>query len=101
VAEHTRGGGRKAAAARKLPTGRPAEQRGAPRSGRIITLLLGQGHGFIRLTDGRKVFFHRSDLPDGASFSDFAVGDAVVFELLEDPISGPRALHVKRRRPRR
>jgi hypothetical protein len=40
--------------------------------------MLGQGHGFIRLTDGRKVFFHRSDLPDGASFSDFAVGDADV-----------------------
>jgi cold shock CspA family protein len=77
------------------------EQRGTPRTGRIVALVLGQGHGFIRLTDGRKVFFHRSDLPDGASFSEFSVGDFVVFELLEDPISGPRARQVQRRRPRR
>jgi cold shock CspA family protein len=66
-----------------------------------VTLVLGQGHGFIRLTDRRKVFFHRSDLGEGASFGELAVGEIVTFELLDDPISGPRAVRVERRRPRR
>jgi cold shock CspA family protein len=65
-----------------------------------VTLLVGQGHGFIRLADNRGVFFHRSDLREGTSFNDFAVGDAVRFELLEDDVSGPRAVQVERR-PRR
>ena len=72
-----------------------------PSSGRIVTLFIGQGHGFIRLTNDREVFFHRSDVREGTSFNDFAVGDAVTLELLEDEVSGPRALRVERRRPRR
>ena len=99
VAENTRG--RKVQAARKAPVGRPLALRGTPRSGRIVTLVFGQGHGFIRLNDGRKVFFHRSDLREGTSFNTFAEGQTVMFELLEDAISGPRALHVEQRRPRR
>jgi cold shock CspA family protein len=79
----------------------PGEQRGPARSGRIVTLVLGQGHGFIRLTDRRNVFFHRSDLREGTRFSDLAIGEMLTFELLEDPVSGPRALRVERRRPRR
>ena len=79
---------------------RPIERRGTPKSGRIITLMLGQGHGFIRLTSDRKVFFHRSDLCEGTSFHDLAVGNRVTFELLEDAISGPRALRVARPRAR-
>jgi cold shock CspA family protein len=86
--------GRKAAAVR------PTERRGTPSSGRIVTLMLGQGHGFIKLTSARKVFFHRSDLCEGTSFQDLAVGNRVTFELLEDAISGPRALRVERPRPR-
>jgi cold shock CspA family protein len=62
--------------------------------------VLGQGHGFIRSADGRKVFFHRSDLREGVSFSEFVVDQPVQFDLLDDPISGPRALQVQRRRPR-
>ena len=85
---------------RKTAVVRPTERRGTPSSGRIITLMLGQGHGFIRLTNDRKVFFHRSDLFEGTSFADLAVGNRVTFELLEDAISGPRALRVERRRPR-
>jgi cold shock CspA family protein len=81
--------GRKAAAS-------PNERRGTPSSGRIVTLMLGQGHGFIRLTSTRQVFFHRSDLCEGTSFHDLAVGNRVTFELLEDAISGPRALRVER-----
>ena len=89
--------------ARKSKAAKPAkppEPRGTPCCGRIVRLVLGQGHGFIRITDGRKVFFHRSDLREGVSFGDFAVDHTVAFELLDDPISGPRALQVQRRRPR-
>jgi cold shock CspA family protein len=66
-----------------------------------VTLLVGQGHGFIRLASGREVFFHRSDVHQGTSFNALAVGDRVTFELLEDHVSGPRALCVELRRPRR
>jgi cold shock CspA family protein len=83
--------------ARKLPGGQPPERRGVPRTGRIVTLFVGQGHGFIRLSSDREVFFHRSDVREGTSFNDFAVGDAVQFDLLEDDVSGPRAVQVARR----
>ena len=101
MGEHTRGAVRKMARARKPAVARPAERRGTPSSGRIVTLLIGQGHGFIRMTNDREVFFHRSDVREGTSFNDFAVGDAVTFELLEDEVSGPRALRVERRRSHR
>jgi hypothetical protein len=86
--------GRKAAPGR---TSHPAEPRGAAATGRIMKLLIGQGHGFIRIASGREIYFHRSDLDDGVSFNDFAVGDSVSFELLEDAVSGARALKVKQR----
>ena len=75
---------------------RPVERRGTPSLGRIVTLMVGQGHGFIRLTSARRVFFHRSDMSEGTSFHDLAVGNRVAFELFEDAISGPRALRVER-----
>jgi cold shock CspA family protein len=79
----------------------PPERRGAACTGRIVKLLIGQGHGFIRLANGRDIYFHRSDLEEGTSFNDFVIGNAVIFELLEDAVSGARALRVKpRRRPR-
>ena len=65
--------------------------------GRITKLLTGQSFGFIRLSDKRAVFFHRSDVQEGTRFNDLNVGDAVTFELLEDAISGARAVHVARR----
>jgi cold shock CspA family protein len=82
----------------KAGAGRPTERRGTPSSGRIVTLLIGQGHGFIRLADDRDVFFHRSDVREGASFNALTVGDAVRFELFEDAVSGPRAMQVEPRR---
>src|SRR5262245_44163754 len=91
----TRSAGQKAPATGR--TTRPAERRGAASTGRIVKLLIGQGHGFIRIAGGREVFFHRSDLEDGISFNDFAVGDPVTFELLDDAVSGARALKVKER----
>ncbi len=99
--ERTRGAVRKAAPARKAPGGRPPERRGVSKTGRIVTLFIGHGHGFIRLADDREVFFHRSDVREGTSFNAFAVGDAVKFELLEDDVSGPRAVLVELRQPRR
>jgi cold shock CspA family protein len=68
----------------------PPERRGASTTGRIVKLLVGQGHGFIRLRDDRDVFVHRNDVREGTSFHDFAVNDPVTFELLEADVSGAR-----------
>lgn len=77
---------------------RPEDRRGEPATGRIVKLLVGQGHGFIRLTNNREIFFHRSDVNNGSRFNEFHVGDAVTCELFDDPVSGARALRVTRRR---
>ena len=98
--EAKRGAARKAAPARHGVAAGWTERRGVPSTGRIVSLYVGQGHGFIRLPNHRDVFFHRSDVHDGTSFNDFAVGDAVRFELYDDAVSGPRALDVERRRTR-
>jgi cold shock CspA family protein len=98
--KHTGGAVRNAAPARRSQARRPAEPLDPSRSGRIVTLVIGQGHGFIRLADRRSVFFHRSDLGEGTRFGDLAIGETLIFDLLDDPISGPRALHVRRRPPR-
>ncbi|HEX7796749.1 MAG TPA: cold shock domain-containing protein [Vicinamibacterales bacterium] len=79
----------------------PAKRRGPLCTGRIAKLLIGQNHGFIRVADSPDVFFHRSDLDDGTRFNDFAVGDVVTFELLEDAVSGARASRVKHCRRQR
>jgi cold shock CspA family protein len=63
-------------------------------TGRIARLTSGQGQGYIRDKDGRSVFFDRRDLVD-IKFNDLAVGDAVVFELIEDKYSGPRGMLVR------
>ena len=68
----------------------------APATGTIVRLLVGQGHGYIRLADRRDVYFHRGDLVEGTPFNECAVGDTLSFELLEDRFSGPRALSVRR-----
>jgi cold shock CspA family protein len=78
-------------------TGRPLDLRGRPSTGRIRSLLVGQGQGQIRLRGGLAIFFHRADLQEGTAFNDLQVGDAVAFELLDDRVSGPRALRVCRR----
>lgn len=75
----------------------PPALRGVQATGRIARLFVGQTYGFIRMARDREVYFHRSDLDEGVSFNDFELGDAVTFELLEDAVSGARALKVKRR----
>jgi len=101
VVQQWRGAGRRVAPGRTAGSSRPAERRGAVATGRIVKLMVGQSHGFIRLADGRDIYFHRSDLEEGTSFNDFTVGDVVSFELLDDAVSGARALRVKPRKRRR
>jgi len=101
VGEPPDGAGRKTAPRRKPLASRLPEQRGVTLTGTIVKLLTGQGHGFIRPTDGREIFFHRADVREGTSFNEFAVGDVVTFELLDDAVSGPRAVRVRRRRQAR
>jgi cold shock CspA family protein len=74
------------------------ETPGVAARGHITKLSHGQGCGFIRMADRREVWFHRSDMQERSAFSDFVVGDAVEFNLVEDRISGPRALRVRRNR---
>jgi hypothetical protein len=95
--QQSRSAGRKVASD---GTAAPAAPRGVMHIGRIVKLLIGQSHGFIRHADSRAIYFHRSDVEEGTSFNDFTVGDVVNFELLEDAVSGARALRVKRRRRR-
>jgi cold shock CspA family protein len=64
-------------------------------TGRIVRILHGQSHGFIRADDNRQLFFHRSDVRV-ALFNVLAVRDRVAFEVIEDKIAGPRAVKVKR-----
>jgi len=97
MSEYFYGDGRIAALRRKPLVPRLPERRGVSRIGSIVKLLVGQGHGFIRMPDDREIYFHRSDVGDRTVFNDFVVGDAVVFELLEDAVSGARALRVRRR----
>jgi cold shock CspA family protein len=84
--------------ARKLS--QPAERRVERDTGRIVRLLVGQGYGFIRLVNGREIYFHRADLQERTSFNDFGVGDTVTFELFDDRVSGARALFVRLERRR-
>ena len=85
--------------------GAPAHPRFAKRpppprvhaSGHVGRLLIGQGYGFIRLADGREVYFHRADMGEDGSFNSLRVGDSVTFELFDDRVSGARALCVMRR----
>ena len=83
---------------KRSPRIRPTiEERAVPASGRIIALTVGQGTGFIRLGDGGRVFFHRADLQPGPSINDFHPGDVVDFDLVQDPVSGARAVRVRTR----
>jgi len=72
-----------------------------PSTGTIARLLVGQAYGFIRLRNGRVIFFHRSDLRDATTFNTLQVGDLVAFELVDDQLSGARAIRVAPARRRR
>jgi hypothetical protein len=79
----------------------PPERRGIAVRGRVAKLFFGQGHGYIRLANGREVYFHRADMMEGTAFNDLRVSTRVTCELWEDTVSGARALRVaKHTRPR-
>ena len=65
---------------------------GKETKGKIKSLTRGQACGIIHGPNG-DVFFHKADFQ--GKFWDLNVGDKVVFELLNDSISGPRAQNVR------
>jgi cold shock CspA family protein len=71
------------------------EVHGRPTTGRIIVIAHGQGHGFVRDEDSRRVFFHKGDVKTG-TFNDLATGDRVRFEVVEDRVSGPRGVYLEK-----
>jgi cold shock CspA family protein len=75
--------------------GEKPEERGRRAVGRILRMLYGQSYGLIRMSDRRDVFFHRKDAK-AALFNALEIGDRVVFELIEDSLTGPRAVRVTR-----
>lgn len=78
--------GRRAAAARTMPTGPKVK-------GRVKKLVPDRGFGFVRGDDGKEVFFHRSGL--GANdYDSLSEGDVVEYVVQEGP-RGPRAENVR------
>ena len=67
---------------------------GPKAKGKIAELSRGRSCGVIRASDGQRVFFHSRDL-EGARYNDMEVGAPVFFELIADPVSGPRATRVR------
>jgi len=65
---------------------------GKPAQGRIKLLVRSQSSGIISAARG-DVFFHKADVI--GSYWDMQEGDRVVFELLDDAISGPRGQRVR------
>lgn len=71
-----------------------AAKPGRATKGRVAQLSRGRLCGMIRTTEGQNVFFHGRDL-EGAKYYDVGVGKSVSFELIDDPVSGPRAARVR------
>jgi cold shock protein len=64
-----------------------------PMQGTVKRVIRDRGFGFIKSTEGREIFFHRSSL-QGLDFDTLKEGDAVEFEI-EDGPKGPRAALVR------
>jgi cold shock CspA family protein len=79
----------------KWLTGKP-EASGQPTSGQIVRIVRGLGHGILRAADERAMFFHRTDVAD-ARFNDLVVGDSVAFQVIEDHVTGPRGVCVRKK----
>jgi cold shock protein len=62
--------------------------------GTIKKLMRDRGFGFIRATDGKEIFFHRSSLRIEDDFDRLSEGDSVEFELEQGP-KGPRAVNMR------
>jgi cold shock CspA family protein len=73
------------------------QRRGRAAKGRVWQLSHGRLCGVIEASDGQRVFFHGRDL-DRTRYNELNVGDAVSFEVIDDPISGARATAVRAQR---
>ena len=62
-------------------------------SGTIKKVMKDRGFGFIRTSDGKEIFFHKSECRN-CDFNALDQGQQVEFEVRDDP-KGPRALDVK------
>ncbi|HET9480507.1 MAG TPA: cold shock domain-containing protein [Candidatus Polarisedimenticolia bacterium] len=69
----------------------PGEMEGMD-NGKVKKVMKDRGFGFIATTDGREVFFHRSECRH-SDFESIEQGDEVGFEMEEVP-KGPRARNV-------
>ena len=68
--------------------------------GRIKSVVRGLGIGYIRDDLGRDVFFHKGDVLD-RGYNDLDIGLPVEFELVDDSISGARAMQIRPARKRK
>ncbi len=66
-----------------------------PVNGWIKSVLYDRHYGFIRMADGREVFFHRNSLRQGLELEELRAGDPVVFAIVETA-KGARAEDVGR-----
>lgn len=67
----------------------------AARTGLVKKLHTDKGFGFIRETDGRELFFHRSDVIPQDAFADLDEGMQVEYdEVMPVPSKGRRACRV-------
>jgi cold shock CspA family protein len=62
--------------------------------GHVKSVQRGQGTGYIRDEAGREFFFHKGDVVN-KRFNDLEVGATVRFDVIEDAISGARAIQIK------
>jgi len=64
-------------------------------NGKIVRMVRDRGFGFIRVEDGKEVFFHHSAVQDGV-FDSMSEGGAVEFEMGRDSNSArERAINVR------
>ncbi len=63
-------------------------------TGRIKSVVRGQGIGYIRDDLGRDVFFHKGDVVNKA-YNDLQIGATVKFDVIEDAVSGARAQRLR------
>jgi cold shock CspA family protein len=84
----------------KRPIGKapnPNEPRGRASTGTVATITRGRGDGYIREHRGDLLYFNRRDVIDGG-FNDLNIGDRVTFEIIEDKVSGHRAVRVAKKK---
>ena len=65
--------------------------------GKIKKLVVDRGFGFITASDGKEVFFHRSEC-QSVAFESLNEGEEVTFDR-ESDAKGPRARNVRLNKP--